>query len=256
MSVYENLGNNLRALCNERGSISEVCRELGLNRQQFTKYLNGETFPREATLEKISAYFGVEDIELFKDPESRIIRASDAKARILSNRSLKRLIENIGSKQDISLEDGIYYTYFQPHSQLNWIIRSVSVLRTERGVPTFRRFTGSREKPNSAWRLYRGKHAGAVLERRGHIYLLGSDDSSTRAPSLLVLKWGSMEVNVLKGQALLWTQKGPDFCNCLMEKVPAGTGLWAAMRESGAVGLKENKVPSHVQKIFNNFSSF
>ncbi len=36
-----NFSNNLRRLCAERVSIEQVCREIGFNRQQFNRYLNG-----------------------------------------------------------------------------------------------------------------------------------------------------------------------------------------------------------------------
>ena len=36
---------NLRAACATRRSISEVCREIGINRQQFNRYISGEARP-------------------------------------------------------------------------------------------------------------------------------------------------------------------------------------------------------------------
>ena len=254
MNIYDNLGRNLRELCEQRGSISEVCRDLNVNRQQFTKYLSGENFPRRQMLDKICSYFGVRDIDLLRDPDSVVVEQDRTVARLDKSKSLKRLFGNFTDKQDMPLEDGIYYTYFQAHQQTNWIIRSVTVVREEAGLKTFRRLTGVRETKRSAWRLYRGKHSGVVLNRRRYLYFVGADSSSTKATSLVVAEWGSMEVDVLKGLALIWTTDGPDFCNCLLEKVPAGTGLWEAMRESGTIGLKEDRLPGHIQRIFHNFS--
>ncbi|MEP2204195.1 MAG: helix-turn-helix transcriptional regulator, partial [Tateyamaria sp.] len=39
-------GANLRQLAAEYTSISDLARQLGINRTQFNRYLSGESFPR------------------------------------------------------------------------------------------------------------------------------------------------------------------------------------------------------------------
>ena len=39
-------GRNLRLLCRPYVSVSALCRELGIIRTQFNRYLSGESFPR------------------------------------------------------------------------------------------------------------------------------------------------------------------------------------------------------------------
>lgn len=53
-------GENLRQLCAKEKSVSVVCREIGVNRTQFSRYLNGEAFPRPDLLLRICDYFGVD----------------------------------------------------------------------------------------------------------------------------------------------------------------------------------------------------
>lgn len=43
--MSRDLPANLKALCSYHKSIAEVCRQLGMNRSQFNRYLSGETFP-------------------------------------------------------------------------------------------------------------------------------------------------------------------------------------------------------------------
>lgn len=64
----EDLSANIRFLCAERGSIAEVCRDLRINQQQFSKYLSGRTRPSAANLRKISRYFGILDEDLQQEP--------------------------------------------------------------------------------------------------------------------------------------------------------------------------------------------
>lgn len=50
---------NLNELCADRRSVAEVCRLLGFNRQQFARYLNGETFPSPHNLKRIAEGLGI-----------------------------------------------------------------------------------------------------------------------------------------------------------------------------------------------------
>ncbi len=66
MSI-EDFSQNLRLLCNYTTSISDTTRRIGINRQQFYRYLNGSSFPSKRTLQKICDFFGVEDFEIISD---------------------------------------------------------------------------------------------------------------------------------------------------------------------------------------------
>src|SRR5437762_953001 len=63
-SDTENLSANLRHLCAHYGSVAEVCRRAGINRQQFNKYLNGSSAPSLRNLRRISTFFGVDEYEI------------------------------------------------------------------------------------------------------------------------------------------------------------------------------------------------
>ncbi|MCC2110978.1 MAG: helix-turn-helix transcriptional regulator [Hyphomicrobiales bacterium] len=51
------LADNLRLLCGYEKSTSAVCRAIGINRQQFSKYLNGKSRPSPRNFQRICAYF-------------------------------------------------------------------------------------------------------------------------------------------------------------------------------------------------------
>ena len=53
------ISNNLRYLCGFERSVSEVCRAIGFNRQQFSKYLSGASQPSPYNLQRICDYFGI-----------------------------------------------------------------------------------------------------------------------------------------------------------------------------------------------------
>lgn len=65
------LGANLRQLSRKAVSISALCRELGINRTQYNRYLAGESFPRPDVLHRICSYFGV-DARILLEPVDKI----------------------------------------------------------------------------------------------------------------------------------------------------------------------------------------
>ncbi|TCS66998.1 Xre family transcriptional regulator [Primorskyibacter sedentarius] len=65
------LGANLRQLTKDAASISGLCRDLGINRTQFNRYLTGESFPRPDVLHRICTFFDV-DARILLEPVSNI----------------------------------------------------------------------------------------------------------------------------------------------------------------------------------------
>lgn len=63
----QTFGDRLRELSSKRGSYSEVARDLGINRQQFARYLNGTSRPRDALVRKMAEYFQVESGAFFQE---------------------------------------------------------------------------------------------------------------------------------------------------------------------------------------------
>lgn len=59
---------NLRFLCEQHGSISTICRNININRQQFNKYLSGLHLPSPYNQRLIASYFGMSPAVLLSDP--------------------------------------------------------------------------------------------------------------------------------------------------------------------------------------------
>ena len=64
-------GDNLRRLSRDYPSISELSRNLGINRTQFNRYLAGESFPRPDVLARICSFFDV-DARVLLEPVDQI----------------------------------------------------------------------------------------------------------------------------------------------------------------------------------------
>ena len=83
-------GANLRSLSKDYVSVSELSRQLGINRTQFNRYLAGESFPRPDVLARICGFFKVdarmllEPVEkhhIFRRPDDRTVFARFCRAR-------------------------------------------------------------------------------------------------------------------------------------------------------------------------------
>ena len=114
MSLRENLSINLRALCREHGSVAAICREMGVNRQQFDRYLTMDALPNKATTERICRYFGIDEAELYRDPASATISPARPRA---AGKAGNRLAEGpiaarIFSTPRPAIEPGFYQTFF------------------------------------------------------------------------------------------------------------------------------------------------
>ncbi len=70
-------GANLRELASSYPSISELSRQLGINRTQFNRYLGGESFPRPDVLERICSFFNV-DARILLDPVGHLSAQKDS----------------------------------------------------------------------------------------------------------------------------------------------------------------------------------
>src|SRR5690606_41264686 len=55
---------NLREACSTRASISQVCREIGVNRQQYNRYINGQALPSAHNRLRIARAFADEPEDL------------------------------------------------------------------------------------------------------------------------------------------------------------------------------------------------
>lgn len=67
-------GENLRTLSRQYPSVSELSRQLGINRTQFNRYLSGESFPRPDVLDRICHFFNV-DARILLDPVESLVTA-------------------------------------------------------------------------------------------------------------------------------------------------------------------------------------
>lgn len=241
MSLRESLSANLSRLCEGENSIAAVCRATRINRQQFNRYLSGDSLPNQRNREKICHYFNIDEPELFREASGTLAKERDD-AVSWSHGDLRAALKLVHSEVRTSIAPGIYFAHFAiPHDQTS-IMRSTVVVRSDGNLSTFRRLTGISEPKGSWWSHFHGDHKGVILERRHWLYFLGLNGRGNREPTLLVLRWLANSQPMLGGHAMILTPPGPTMTAMVMHPCRPGMKLAAAIRASHVYSMDDPSV--------------
>lgn len=130
--------DNLRLLCSFEKSVAAVCRAVNINRQQFTKYLNGENHPSPNNLHKICNHFGVPRAELYlpaiEFAERMQFRASGTRRSYQPNS--RRILDHAfpGDLRALRRYLGYYMTHYHSISWSGYILRTLTCVYEEDGM--------------------------------------------------------------------------------------------------------------------------
>jgi transcriptional regulator with XRE-family HTH domain len=105
-------GANLRVLAKQYPSISELSRQLGINRTQFNRYLSGESFPRPDVLDRICSFFDV-DARILLEPVETLAN----KGQVLSG----PVLSEFAGKAVANLPEEIFPSGFYRFSRRSFV---------------------------------------------------------------------------------------------------------------------------------------
>ncbi len=139
--MQNDLAQNLRTLCSYYRSISEVCQLANINRQQFNKYLGGQSTPSISTLRKINDFFGLQYDEVYL-PKEEFKQLIDSRPRLTREPDKSPLdafltdaLNNTRqSEQFLKPYTGLYHDYYCSPSNPQKILRSLISIYQEKGV--------------------------------------------------------------------------------------------------------------------------
>ncbi|MGV3549816.1 helix-turn-helix domain-containing protein [Rhizobium sp.] len=223
------MASNLQRLVAEIGSANYVSRELGINRQQFEKYLKGRSLPSRATTSRICAYFKISEEMLFALPEGG---TAAAPAPRTAGSSCETILQPLFSEPAASIKPGIYFVWLTVPTRADQIVCAPVFIQRQGDAVTFRRVTGSAESKDRLWWHRVGDHKGTVVERLNWIILAGVNQRGNLEPSMIRLKWVPLSSAVLGGHATIFTPTGISFAAACMRPAPAGTTFRQALRQS------------------------
>ncbi len=247
------ISQNLKLLCAEYRSVSEVCRKMGLNRQQFNKYLAGTSFPSPRTLLTMADFFGYDPDEL-QLPEREF-----ARLQMFNRHRLNTLTNDRTAVSDIDQLKrycGCYQTYhYVPGWQKNILVGFVRIhIDGRRVLSTFLEppvLDGLTEARFKHLRMY-----GNVLLEGGFLYLVDHRNDANSSYSFTILYPSRSEVpHLLSGLSLSVSRQLnglPYAANIVYERVDETANIRDRLRRLGRHDENSEFVPEPIVRSIRN----
>jgi transcriptional regulator with XRE-family HTH domain len=245
MHIQTIFAANLRRFCLEHGTIADISRNTGINRQQLNKYLAANSIPNAITLRKLCAYLDIEEASLFID---ELGRRTDKKIALrnsqipklfgLSPQKLKRFDFLVPE-----LESGHYFCYFPLENVAGMLVRSLITIRENGAHKEFTRITRLSSMSGSAKTLNGGRHTGVVCANKSAIYFIGTNRYDPFQLSLLALdRADSTGPKFFMGVALTHGFKSQLTSRICMVSAPSNTHPKLLIDDLGMVHETEAKL--------------
>ncbi|WP_101068672.1 helix-turn-helix domain-containing protein [Roseovarius salinarum] len=165
---------NLSLLCSYHRSVAEICRQLKINRQQFNKYLSGQTRPSRSNMRRICDFFGVTEAELLLEPgdfEDLIVLRRKPVQNAELRKPLQHLERLYRESQNLDKYRGYYFRYFYSFGNTGLIMRSVASITREDGKYYWKNIEILRD-PDTGVAFDLSKYAGVVFNLADRIQIL------------------------------------------------------------------------------------
>lgn len=255
--THTNLLQNLKLLCSYSPSISDACRMIGINRQQFTKYLNGTSRPSPRNMQRICDHFGVDEDELLAPP------ARFAEMVVLRPRA-QHLLRALGpaagtldrmfttSVDMLRPYIGYYLYYYFTPSRPGMIRCSLLRISSHKDVYFTRLVERIQPEESPLGRSHFVRYSGVALFLAGRIFIVDHNVRELRSISQTILfPSPTAEVRFLSGMTLGVqgrTARAPFASPVFLEKISDGKPL-KPMRRTGIFLPTSQHIPSHVSRI-------
>lgn len=249
-SPHRNFADNLRALCTRHGSIAAVCRALGMNRQQFNKYLSGSTLPNVATLERICGFFHIDSESLFQDPAVLLKPKGEALLGGLPLHGLGFAASAFAGMQSTTLRNGCYHFYSLWPRDESKCLREALFIHKKAGATVFTRFTKYRAVGQGQHYYLSGRHDGIVLEQEKARFLLSLNRRGCGEVSLVSIgSENALSQGLLSGVALVMAPSGtPQALRATLRFCGCSDMLRRTIREAGILPLSDPSIPDEVKQ--------
>lgn len=233
MAANMDLARNLRNLCAEQRSVSEICRKISINRQQFARYLDGAARPSPHNLRRISQYFGVGEAVLTLPHDAFLARISRGAAIRNADPLLAAFPGNARMLRQIA---GSYHAHYRSPSQPERIIRALVRIEERHGL--FTSATVERTRHPETGQISRARFVGLVsmhdeaifLVERGRISLGGISETILMQAHRGSQRWFT---GLLLGFS--WRSRQPYSSACVWKRLRPSLSLREALSACGSL---------------------
>ncbi len=251
---------NLRYLCSYYKSTSEVCRRVGINRQQFNKYITGDSRPSNRTMRIICDFFGVEEYEILSPANvlKDIVKIKGLKNLDDNESSHIRRLENLvaGNQENISQYMGYYYMYHQSFTKPGKILKAFSHVFMKNNVATYKRIERLIDKSQPGDESFVYKYEGVFLLLRDRIFMIDVETLTNNEISQTVLypsfknKIGRLPGLTLGASGK--TSRDPISVRVIFEYIDPKIDLRTAMRPCGLYNADSPEIDDAIKMAIVN----
>lgn len=244
-------GANLRKLGSSAASISALCRDLGINRTQFNRYLAGESFPRPDVLHRICTFFGV-DARILLSPVEEI---QDTPSSLLSHPFISDFVgAGVMGLTEEDFPSGFYrFSRAAFSEESRFVVGVVKIFRKDgmtflRGFEPKEALTMFDLPTDAASREYRG----LVLQQAEGIAALVSRKGAVTTSFNYLSKAGGLANNFWVGYAVRTTPEnhsGRRAARLVYEYLGYDTHKVLAAARGGGYRTAKELVPFHRQQL-------
>ena len=261
MQPNADLSKNLQYLSAHYRSVAEVCRRMGINRQQYNKYLSGSSMPSIHNFKRIADFFGVD--------EGEMLMPHDAFVKIIMRRpvgldvpeALRQFFHNsrqsfADSRKKMDRYCGLYHAYFQSPAWPKGILKSLYAV-TGDGEMTY-----VKSVERLAWRHKSGqepfvhKYQGLALLDSNRLYLFECQPLLTNIFSMTVLYPSNRNrVTSLNGIVISVTggvSRKPFASRIVFDRIDARAGFRDALSACGVYRFDSGEIDPDIKDRIDN----
>jgi transcriptional regulator with XRE-family HTH domain len=256
MDAY--LTRNLGTLCSYYPSIAEVCRKLSINRQQFNKYLCGQSRPSRHNMRRICDFFGVTESEILLEPE-RFEEIVGLRRRPVKDDRLGLAVRHLeklySASGNLERYVGYYFRYFYSFGFAGRVIKSLCVIHERDGRYFWKNIERIRP-PDSGNRTTVNKYVGTVFLIADRIFIIEYETLLTNWITQVAL-YPSYRSRV---DRLVGIQTGgpvrrgrkPGASRVLLEYLGRDVDIRKALRQSGLFNDDDPRLPAGTRAMIRN----
>lgn len=248
------LAQNLRLLCSREKSISEVCRAIGINRQQFSKYLSGASQPSAYNLNQICDHFSIRSADLFLPADEFASRIEFRSGRAgkntnsISSQLFRRAFP--GDRKGLTRYLGYYITHCHSFSWDGYILRAVSWLYEQDGLICSKTIERAHDPDEGS--LFLSKYDGQVSLMGNRIFVVEYQGLADDAIVETVLYPSSRsQLTLLRGVTfgLSSKQRKPYVSRCVWKYIGSNIDIKTALKSAGLYRIDSGHVDPKVMRI-------
>lgn len=245
---------NLRLICSFERSVSDVCRKVGINRQQFNKYLNGSTRPSANNLQRIGDYFAIDPAKLLL-PADEFSATLNARGRSvpgtrgrLSKDSLFDAFRS--NRQGLRRYLGYYHTHCHAFSWNGYVLQGLTRLYELEQTICTRTIERMRDPVDGT--RFRSRYDGQAAYLGDRIYVIEHESLADDAMTETILGPARRSrVHLLRGVTfgLSSAARQPAVSRCVWKFLGPEIDHRAALRTLGIFPLNSPRLDGNVMRL-------